>query len=199
MDSEKPRTPKKKKKFTPIKNSSVVQRKMDKKWVFCVTLCAFLSSTLLSVLSSQALADLGFAMAAAILILFILVGILFDILGIAVASAEEKPFHSMAAKGVRGAKRAVWLIRNAEKVSSVCNDVVGDIVGVVSGMTAGVLATFLALNFQNLNNNLVNFILTGVVAALTIGGKAMGKSLAINKSNTIVYVAALVLSIFPER
>ena len=66
-----------------------------------------------------------------VLLLIVFLGILFDIIGVAVMSANEKPFHSMAAKKLPGAVEAMKLLRSAEKVSSFCNDVVGDICGVV--------------------------------------------------------------------
>ncbi len=50
---------------------------------------------------------------------FILIGIVFDIIGVSVTVAEERPFHSMAAHGEKSASCAMQLIRNAEKVSSV--------------------------------------------------------------------------------
>ena len=40
---------------------------------------------------------------------------------------------------------------------------------------------------------------TGIISALTIGGKALVKGLAIRKSDTILYRFALFLSIFYRR
>ena len=76
-------------------------------------------------------------MAFLILLVIVMVGIIFDIIGVAVTSADEKPFHSMAARKVPGSQEAIKLLRNAERVSSICNDVVGDICGVVSGTRVG--------------------------------------------------------------
>ena len=64
-----------------------------------------------------------------IYLFFIFLGILFDIIGVAVTSSDDKIFHSMSARKVRGAKVAVKFHKNAEKVSSFCCDVVGDICG----------------------------------------------------------------------
>ena len=73
------------------------------------------------------------------LAVFIGLGILFDIIGVAVTAADPRPFHSMAAHKEPGAKEALMLLRNAGRVSSVCNDVVGDICGIVSGTTTAVI------------------------------------------------------------
>ena len=66
------------------------------------------------------------------LIVLISIGIITDIIGTAVTSADERPFIAMASKKINGAKQALRLIRKAERVSSILNDVAGDIVGVVA-------------------------------------------------------------------
>jgi CBS domain containing-hemolysin-like protein len=95
----------------------------------------------------------------------------------------------MAAKKVLGAKYALRIIKNANKVSNFCNDVVGDIAGIVSGGTVIVFVVHLSKTFVWATNTILfNLILTSIVAAFTIGGKAIGKSIAINYCNTIVFL-----------
>ena len=106
--------------------------------------------------------------------------------GVAVQSSDEAPFHSMNSRRVKGADVAVKFKKNADKASSFCNDVIGDICGIISGTAGSIIASKIALSF-NLNSAIVIFIVTGIVSALTIGGKALGKSIAINKSNYILY------------
>ena len=77
------------------------------------------------------------------LIVLISIGVITDVIGTAVTSADEQPFIAMASKRIRGAKQALQLIRKAERVSSLLNDVVGDIVGVVSGSAGSVIALYL--------------------------------------------------------
>jgi CBS domain containing-hemolysin-like protein len=90
---------------------------------------------------------------------------------------------------VRGAKQAVYILRNADRVSNFCNDVIGDISGIVSGAAATFvvleLLTSLAVN-SNATSTVVNVIFAGLVSALTVGGKALGKSVAISNSTSIV-------------
>ena len=117
------------------------------RWVARVFLIAMSLSAAMSLCSGAVLEDAGYVSATLILLLFILLGIMFDIIGVAVTAANPKPFNSMASHRVKGAKEALYLIRNAEKVASFCNDVVGDICGIVSGSTATVIVVLLQQSF----------------------------------------------------
>ena len=97
------------------------------RWAVQVFFLAIVLSAALSLASETSLSGAGAAAAALVLAVFIGLGILFDIIGVAVTAADPRPFHSMAAHKEPGAKEALVLLRNAGRVSSVCNDVVGDI------------------------------------------------------------------------
>jgi CBS domain containing-hemolysin-like protein len=101
----------------------------------------------------------------------------------------------MSSRKVKGAKTAVKLIQNADKVSSFCNDVIGDICGIISGSAGSIISVTLASTFS-INIFITTLITTAVIASLTIGGKALGKSYAINKNNLILYQFAKFLSYF---
>ena len=88
--------------------------------------------------------------------------------------------------------------KNADKVSSFCNDVIGDICGIISGSAGVIIATFLANTFE-INIFIVTLLVTAIIAALTIGGKALGKSIAINKSNYILYEFSKLVSHFYKK
>ena len=128
-----------------------------------------------------------------ILLLIVLIGIIFDIIGVAVTSADEKPFHSMASRKVSGAMDSIKLLRNAERVSSICNDVVGDICGVVSGSASATIAAQILRTFEWNLSSVVPLVLSSLVAALTVGGKAIGKGIAVNNCTDIVYHAGQVI------
>ena len=162
------------------------------RWVLRIFLMSVTLSALLSFASGIVLADAGYALAIAVLVAFILLGIVFDIIGVAVTAADAKPFHSMAAHREKGAKEALYLLKNAEKVSSFCNDVVGDICGIVSGSTAAVIVLRLQSTF-NTKNILISIAVTALISGLTIGGKAIGKRLALNHSTDVVYRTAKVM------
>lgn len=175
----------------PIKNRKTV----DYKWIMIVTILAFIISIVFSLASELIMPNTNSIIATITILVFIFIGIMFDIVGIAITVADISTFNSMSTKRVRGANIAVKLIKHSEKASSFCNDVIGDICGIISGSAGVVLATILSDKFK-FNIFIVTLIITGLIAALTIGGKAIGKHFAINKSTVILYNFSKVLSIF---
>ena len=163
--------------------------------VFCISVVL---SGALSFASGEVLEGAGLALAFAVLAAFIVLGIVFDIIGVAVTAADEKPFHSRAAHRTPGAKEALGLIRQANKVSSFCNDVVGDICGIISGSTAAVIVVRLQSAFS-LRSALISLAVTALVSGLTIGGKAMGKAFAIDKSTAVLQLVGRALHLFSGK
>lgn len=174
------------------------QERSTGRWAVQVFFIAVVLSAALSLASDQALDGAGLAVAFAVLLAFILLGIVFDIIGVAVTAADEKPFHSMAARKTPGAREALNLIRKADKVSSFCNDVVGDICGIISGSTAAIIVTRLqqALSIRSVA---VSLAVTALVSGLTIGGKALGKMFAINKSTAVLQTVGRILHVFSSH
>lgn len=129
---------------------------------------------------------------ALVVVCIVIVGVVFDMLGLAAAAARETPFHAMASKRIFGAKRAILIVRNAEKVSSVCSDVVGDIAGVLSGAGALAVAVQLAasIHTHGWKTEAVSILLTACITALTVGAKAIGKTVAIHSPTPIILAAA---------
>ena len=157
------------------------------RWVVTIFLVTIVISGAISFVSDEVMSRSGIFAAFLILLTIIFVGIVFDIIGMAVATADEKPFHSMAARKVPGAQAAIRLLRNAERVSSICNDVVGDICGVVSGSAS---ATIAALVMQHMDfgwPQLISLLMSAFCAGLTVGGKAIGKTFAVNSATEIVH------------
>lgn len=175
----------------PIKNKRLV----DYKWIVTVTLLAFFISLGFSFFSETTIPNANSIVATIVILLFIGIGILFDMVGIAITVADLKTFNSMATKQVKGARLAVKLIQNNEKASSFCNDVIGDICGIISG-SAGVALSNILANTFNLNLFVVSLFITAIIAALTIGGKAIGKATAINKSTPILFQFSKIVSYF---
>ncbi len=166
-------------------------RKREKRkhirWVATIFFVTMLVSGSISFLSDLLMARSSMPVAFLILFTIILVGIIFDIIGMAVATADEKPFHAMAARKVPGARAAISLLRNAERVSSICNDVVGDICGVVSGSASALIASQIIANFDFSWPQIVSLLMSALAAGLTVGGKAIGKSFAVNSCTDIVH------------
>lgn len=175
-------------------NKRKEKEKRGRRWVITVILLTFVISSLLQMIQAGLMSKVNLAMAFVILIVFVLIGIIFDIIGVAVTSANETPFHSLSSQKIRGAKEAVRLIRSADRVGSFCNDVIGDIVGIISGSaTTVIVAMVLSLGFD-FSSFALTTIMTAIVAALTIGGKAAGKKVAIEKSNDIVFFVGKIIS-----
>ena len=173
-------------------------KKSNNRWVIIVTLLAFGLSLIMSFVAGIILKNVTLVVSILVTFLFVLLGIIFDIIGVAVTSGDEVAFHSMSARRVRGGKTGVMLVKNASKVSSICCDVVGDICGIISG-SAGVTIVALIIKMTNINELLISLIVTALISALTIGGKAIGKSMAINKSTEVITIVAKILSLFSKK
>ena len=163
------------------------ERHKATRWVVTIFLITIVISGAISLLSEIIMSASTMAVAFLILLVIILVGIVFDIIGMAVATADEKPFHSMAARKVPGAQEAIAMLRNAERVSSICNDVVGDICGVVSGSASATIAAQILSNFDFSWPQIISLGMSALAAGLTVGGKAIGKSFAVNSCTSIVH------------
>ena len=171
---------------------------IDVKWVITISACAFLISLLLSSFTEILVSNLNAFIAILIVILIIIIGVIFDMVGVSVTASNVKSFNSMASKKVRGSKTALMLIKNAEKVSAFCNDVIGDVCGILSGSIGIIISSFLS-DKLNINSSITTLIVTALIAALTIGGKAMGKSYAINKCDVIVFKFSKIISLFKRE
>ncbi len=181
------------------KNSKKEKRRRGKagkppvyKWVLIISLWAFILTLGMSSLAEGLMPKVSMISAAAILISFVFAGIIFDIIGVAVAVANPAPFHAMSAKKIKGAKGSLFLISHASKVSNFCNDVVGDIAGIVSGAAAVIIVGKLT-RMYGFNVFLSTIILSSLVASLTIGGKGAGKSVALGRSFDILRGCGLLL------
>ena len=163
------------------------------RWLITIFLLALTISALFSFSSQELLSGASLFGAFLVLLAIIAFGIFFDLLGVAVTAAEEKPFHSMASRKVPGGSEGIWLLRNADKVSSVCCDVVGDICGIISGAAAAVVAVEVWASAPSLSERIIQLLLSALVAALTILGKAFCKQIAMENSTAIVQAAARVI------
>lgn len=177
----------KKKKYYKKK---VNNKTVNKKWIISILIWTFILSGTISFFSDLLLSNVNIYIACLLLIVIVAIGILFDIIGVAVTAADETPFHSMASRKVKGARTAVKLIRNADKVSSFCNDVVGDVCGIVSGATGAIIVGKILIINGGKHNSVISLTVSAIIASITVGGKAIGKNFAIRESNNIIYSVA---------
>ena len=160
------------------------KEKSDLSWFITIFVTTFILSIIFSYISTTSINDLEIIPAIIILLVVIFVGILFDIVGVAVTVAKEGSFHAKASKKIIGAKTAIKLIRNSSKVANICADVIGDICGVLSGAISAIV-TLKITERMGLTFDL-QFIISAVVASLTVGGKAIGKGIAKKYNERII-------------
>lgn len=172
-------------------NKQKAKKKNKNRWALIIIFLTFAISMVMSMTSNAVLSDTVPMLMYAVLLLIVFIGIGFDIIGVAVTVANEAPFHAMAAKKKPDAKIAIFLLKNADKVSNFCNDVIGDICGIISGAAASAIILTLPGN-----HFFWNLILSSLVASITVGGKAFGKTFAIKNADKIVLRTANTLLLF---
>ena len=159
-------------------------------WFVEVFIITFALSICFSYISTYGVSNLNLVSSIIILIAVIAVGIIFDIVGVAVTVAKEHEFHAKATKKINGAKASIKLIKNSTKVANICADVIGDVCGVLSGAISAMIAAKIA---EKTGANL-QFIISALVASLTVGGKALGKDVANKNSTKIVHFVGTILN-----
>ncbi|SDC00552.1 hypothetical protein SAMN05421734_103327 [Pelagirhabdus alkalitolerans] len=173
------------------------------KFSISIAVITLVLAAIFSVISSSILSGVHWFLGIIIVFLIVFLGVFFDTLGVAATAAVEKPFHAMASEKVYGAKEAVLIVRNADRFASFCNDVVGDISGVISGTASALvvlqLAQVLGAGDGSFIQITVNVIMTSIVAALTVGGKAMGKYLGIYHTTSIIIVVGKAIALIERH
>lgn len=175
------------------------KKKVSAKYVLTISFTTLVIAILMKAISDTLLENIIMAYSFFILLGIILIGIIFDVVGVAVTSCDDTYFHAMASDKVYGAKESIMLIKNAEKVSSICNDVIGDVCGIVSGAVSTWIVTQFVMNGFSSGEEFLALGMTGVVSALTVGGKALGKFVAMNLNCNIVYLAGKIIRFFKFR
>ncbi len=169
-------------------------KKINYNWVITITIITFFVAIVLGYASLVLMNLLNLFWAILILLVIVFIGVFFDLLGIAVTAADETPFHSMASSKVPGSKESISIIRNAGAVANFFNDVIGDIAGIISGSASTAIIVKMTLDSGSMIT-LATILLTAIVAGITVGGKAIGKELALRHANYIVYQIGRIIMI----
>lgn len=177
-----------------MKNKEIKKEKWKYSWAVQALFITFALSLLFSFISTNAINNLSLIPAIIIIVLVIALGVITDIIGVAVTVGNEEDFHAKASKKIEGAKSSIKLIRNSAKVANICCDVIGDICGVLSGAISAMLAVKIA-SILEININ-TNFLISAVVAAVTVGSKAAGKVIGQEHSTEIVHIVGKMLNGF---
>ena len=173
------------------------------KFSVSIAVITFVLAAIFSVISSSILGEVAWIIGLVIVLFIVLIGVVFDMLGIAAAAADEVPFHAMAAEKVNGSKHAILIVRNADRFASFCNDVIGDISGIVSGTAAAIVVLKLSGSLGYPEGSswqiFISVFLTSLVAALTVGGKAVGKFFAIRASTDIIFFTGKIIAFIEDK
>lgn len=164
-------------------------RSGEKRRIVGVFVSTFVLAVLFSLLSDSVLRTTTVLLAGLVLVVIVLIGILADVIGLAAAAADPAPLNAMAAKKTPGARQALRLVRNAPRVGTVFNDLIGDISGTVSGAAAASIVFRVATGHPELDVGLTTVLMVAIVAAFTVGGKAIGKTVAIDRADEIMVQA----------
>lgn len=172
------------------------------RWSVFISIVTFFLACIFSVVSTFVLDEATVAIGMIVVLMIVAIGIVFDMMGLASASAQEQPFHAMAAEKVTGSKQAIYIVRNADRFSNFCNDVIGDICGIISGTALTLVMVKLlgqAMEQDDTTYAVVTVVFSGVLSALMVGGKAIGKSISITYAIPIVLWMGKVFYILERR
>ena len=172
-----------------------MKKTKNNNWILILTILAFSISALFSLISETLIPNVNIIIGIIIMLVILFIGILFDMIGVAVTQGNLNVFNSMAAQKVRGSKIAIKLIKNKDKVSSFCNDVIGDICGIISGST-GAVVVLKIIEQTKMNSVLISIITMALISTITISGKALAKTKAISNSTNIILKFSRVIGIF---
>ena len=168
--------------------------KENKKWIITTFIITFFLAMLFGGVSNVVIEKMNIIMAVIVLVFVIALGIIFDMIGMAIATCEEAPFHAKAAKKHSGAKEVIKLLKEKDKATNICNDLIGDICGIISGSACALISVKLSA-ILNMDIVIVSLVLSALVATITVGGKAIGKGISMNNAENIMYMVGAVLHI----
>ena len=166
-------------------------------WTIKITVTTLFLSVFVSFITELTSSKSNVVVSILMLLLLILISIVFDTIGVAATSCDVAPLLIMSNKKVKGATQAVILVKNAEKVSNICADVIGDMCGIISGSCSAAIVIMFAVNSPN--DYWFSIITSGIVASLTVGGKAFFKKIAIKKSKEVMLFTGRVLSLLLKK
>lgn len=168
-------------------------------WGIFVLVLSFFLTVFFSYISEVFVADSSVVVGFLAMIVLLFINVSSDVLANAVLSAPIEAYLSMASQKIRGAKRAVKMCKNAPKIASIFADVIGDICGIVSGSVGAMLAFEIYNKGFSTSEIICSILISAVIGALTVGGKAFFKIIAVKKSKRIVYGVAKLSTYFVKE
>ena len=167
------------------------------KWPLIVLVISFSLSLFFGVLSEIAMTNANIFIAIVVVLVFLVIAIITDMIGVAIAACDTTPFRAMAAKKIRGAKEAIMLVKNADRVSSIVADILGVVCSILSGAAGTTIAVALiSSNSSSMVEVIISSLVSAVIAALLISGKALMKRYSLIHSEKIILILGKFISIF---
>lgn len=191
---------------SPSKNKKVNKKQKAKKkrfpewlaWGLIVLAVSFALTVLFSFLTEVSIKDSPAAVCVIVLLVLLILNISCDVLANAIISCKPECFHAMASNKIKGAKRAVTFCRNASRLGSIFADVIGDICGIVSGAAGTALVVHVAMGGR-VGELIASILISAIIGALTVGGKAIFKHFAIKFNKQIVFGFARFTTFFKRE
>ena len=168
-------------------------------WPVTAFFLTFGLALLFSFLSEITILGVPIVVAALTLLIIVFIGIAADIVGVAVTTENVTAFTAMASKKIKGARQAIHLVQNANRVANICNDVIGDICGVVSGAMCVAIVGRLISGASDAKAMVISIIASALLSAITVGGKAVGKQVALDHSHEIVFGVAKMIALVDKK
>lgn len=162
-------------------------------WVIKITIFTFLGAMACSFVSQITTSRSDITVSIMLLAFMLLISIIFDGIGLSVASCSYEKIKKYE-KFKKQYYIAQKLIKNAEKVNNICADVVGDMCGILSGACGASIV--LQLSVEGQCGHIVTMVVSSIIAAVTVGGKASLKKIAVKNSEEFVFMSARLISIF---
>lgn len=167
-------------------------------WGISVLFISFALTVIFSFITEVAIKDSAAFVCVIVLLVLLILNIGCDVLANAIISCKIDCFHAMASNKIKGARRAVTFCKNATKLSSIFADVIGDICGIVSGAAGTALVVHLAVS-GSMEELIISILVSAVIGALTVGGKAIFKHFAIKYNKQIVFGFARFTTFFKKE
>lgn len=168
---------------------------MGKFWWVKITICTFFIALIVSMLSELASSVSGIVVATLILLFLILISVLADGIGVSVTACDINEVRKLVKRNTPCSKEALILVENAEKVNNICADVIGDICSIISGACGAAIVIELMRFITDARvSTIIAIIVSSITAAITVGGKAIVKSIAINKSLEFVMYSVKIIN-----
>lgn len=158
-------------------------------WSFKILFLSLALSISFSIISEMALNGTSIFISILIIISFLIVNVAFDMVGVAITAGNIPYFEELANCKMAGAKESLLLLKNADKVSVLCCDIIGDICGILSGACgASIVFKIIGESANKPVAMIISAVISGFIAGLTIFCKSIEKGYAVNKSEKIILI-----------